>query len=148
MKRHYMEGLPFRLLPRDGKRQRLLEKAQGGDLDAALDVSTMLLAGDGGAPEPQRACETLQPFADKGSAEAQLMLGGILFTIPGCESEGVAWLRKAAEAGLMEAVYLVGVACARGQGVPADREAARRHLRRAAQGGIAEAVLELEQLAR
>jgi TPR repeat protein len=146
MKRHYLEGLPFRLLPRESERQRLIDKARGGDLDAALAAASMLFAGEGGPADALRACELLQDAAEKGSPEAQLMLGGILFTIPDRAAEGVLWLKQAAEAGLIEAVYLVGVACARGQGVPADREGARRLLRRAARAGVVEAALELERL--
>jgi TPR repeat protein len=146
MKWHYMEGLPFYLAPRESERQRLINRARGGNIDAALAAASMLFAGEGGAAELPLACELLQGAAQSGSAEAQLMLGGILFTVPGREVDGLKWLHQAADAGLAEAVYLLGVAYARGQGVPSDREGARRLLRRAARAGIPEASLELERI--
>ncbi|MBZ4422622.1 tetratricopeptide repeat protein [Myxococcus sp. RHSTA-1-4] len=145
----YLRGLPFHLVPRapaSDERARRVAAARAGDAQAALEAASMLFAGEGGPVDVPLATELLSAAAERGSVEATLMLGGMLWSLDGHEREGVKWLREAARLGAAEAVYVLGMACARGRGMPRDVTLARSLLEHAAQSGIEAARVELDRL--
>ncbi|MCY1015841.1 tetratricopeptide repeat protein [Pyxidicoccus sp. MSG2] len=145
----YLSGLPFHLVPRvpgADERAKRVEAARAGDAQAALEAASMLFEGRGGPVDVPLASELLSGAAERGSVEALLMLGGMLWSIDGHEREGVRWLQEAAEHGAAEALYVLGMACARGRGLPRDLELARRFLEQAASSGVVEARDELARL--
>jgi TPR repeat protein len=75
-----------------------------------------------------------------------LMLGKILWSTQGSHHEGVALLCAAAEAGEAEAMYVLGLACFRAQGVEQDLAAARQLQLAAAMRGLPDAQFELSLL--
>ena len=78
--------------------------------------------------------------------DSALVLGKILWSTQGSEREGVALLCEAAAAGEAEALYLLGLACFRGQGVERDLAAARELQLAAATRGLPDAQFELSLL--
>jgi TPR repeat protein len=81
-----------------------------------------------------------------GDAQTALALGKMLWSSPQQAAEGVQLLCAAAEAGAVEAVHVLGLACFRGQGVETDLAAARELQRAAANCGLPEAQFELSLL--
>ncbi len=147
----YLHGLSFHLAPRTApmsERERRVAAARAGDAQAALEAASMLFAGEEGPVDVPLATELLRDAAERGSVEALLMLGGMLWGIDGHEREGVRWLQEAAARGAAEAVYVLGMACARGRGLPRDVVLARQFLEHAERSGVAEARAELERLPR
>lgn len=78
-----------------------------------------------------QAIELLKPLAEKGNPRSQFYLGQIYREGPGLfpgvekdEELGDSWIQKAADAGLPEAEYFVGVSYLIGFGKPKDIEAA------------------------
>ena len=69
-----------------------------------------------------------------------LRVGKILWSTQGTEREGVELLCAAAEAGEAEALYVLGLACFRGQGVDRDLAAARELHLAAASHGVLDAL--------
>ena len=136
-------GLAARAVPRD-ERAELIASARAGSVEAALAAAAMLFAGVHGAADLPLALDLLRGPAERGVAEAALMLGGVLWSIAGREAEGVTWLTGAAERGVAEAIYLLGLAYLRGQEVTCDLPLARALLVRAAEAGVADAQAELD----
>jgi len=69
------------------------------------------------------ALKVLQPFADKGNAEAQLFVGVMYDNgegVPVDYRQAVLWYGKAAEQGNANAQYNLGMMYANGLGVPQD----------------------------
>jgi TPR repeat protein len=81
-----------------------------------------------------------------GDAQTALALGKMLWSSPQQAAEGVQLLCAAAEAGAVEAVHVLGLACFRGQGVETDLVAARELQRAAARCGLPDAQFELSLL--
>lgn len=118
----------------------------------SLGVSVLLLAVSVGELHAQatdaerKELNAIQAKADKGDAEAQLILyshyanGDIVAKNP---SKAAKWLRKAAEQGSARAQCLLGLNYANGVGVKEDKLEAVRWLRRAADQGLAEAQFDL-----
>jgi TPR repeat protein len=73
-------------------------------------------------------------LAEQGDANAQTWLARIYLSMNDLK-EGLAWLRKAADQGNMEAQALLGLAYFRGRGVDKDAQAAAKWLRPAAEKG-------------
>ncbi|MCP3143946.1 tetratricopeptide repeat protein [Pyxidicoccus xibeiensis] len=146
----YLQGLPFHLAPRTAasmsERERRVAAARAGDAQAALGAASMLFAGEEGPVDVPLATQLLRDAAERGSLEALLMLGGMLWSLDGHEHEGVRWLQEAAVLGAAEAVYVLGMASARGRGLPRDVALARQFLEHAERSGIAEARDELARL--
>ncbi|WP_164001700.1 tetratricopeptide repeat protein [Pyxidicoccus caerfyrddinensis] len=145
----YLHGLPFHLAPRTtplSERERRVAAARAGDAQAAMEAASMLFAGEEGPVDVPLATELLRGAAERGSVEALLMLGGMLWGLDGHEREGVRWLQEAAAHGAAEAIYVLGMACARGRGLPRDLELARRFLEHAERSGILEARDELARI--
>ena len=66
--------------------------------------------------------------------------------VPKDDQQAVAWFRKAAERGLADARYSLGLAFEEGRGVPQDITQAIACLRKAAEQGHKEARTKLEEL--
>lgn len=79
-------------------------------------------------------------------SQAALLFGKILWSTQGSHREGIELLRVAAEAGEAEALYLLGLACFRGQGVEKNLAAARELQLAAAMRGLPDAQFELSLL--
>jgi TPR repeat protein len=73
-------------------------------------------------------------LAEQGDANAQTWLARIYLSMNDMK-EGLAWLRKAADQGNMEAQALLGLAYFRGRGVDKDAQVAAKWLRPAAEKG-------------
>jgi TPR repeat protein len=65
--------------------------------------------------------------------------------VPKDDQQAVAWYRKAAEHGLADALYSLGLAYANGRGVPQDKTQALAWLRKAAEKGHIEAKKKLDE---
>jgi uncharacterized protein len=122
----------------------LEEATRLGRAEAAFAAAVLLLSGD--RADPPRGLELLRFAAARGSKEATVMLGEILWSTEGSRQEGVELLRAAAEAGEAEALYVLGLACFRGQGVEKDLAAARELQLAAAMRGLPDAQFELSLL--
>ena len=97
----------------------------------------------------ERAQRLMESRAAQGAPRAMLTLGKIalhgLAGAPDAEA-AVAWFRRAADAGLPEALYEMGVAYEIGRGVPRDADRAREFLLRAAEGRDPTALVRLARL--
>jgi TPR repeat protein len=94
----------------------------------------------------KRQFETLKAQAEKGDAQAQLMLGSLYASGTGVTrdfAKAAKWHRKAAEQGLARAQFHVAQEYADGLGVKQDHAEAVRWLKRAADQGMAEAQFQL-----
>jgi hypothetical protein len=85
----------------------------------------------------------LMAQAEKGDPNAQDVLGGLYIDgqqgVPQNYTEAVKWFRRAADQGLADAQFKLGVAYDRGQGAPQDYEEAIKWYRKAAEQGLAQA---------
>ena len=101
-------------------------------------------AGDRSEP-PAVAEQEVRRAAEAGDPNAQLQLGKHLFWSPDGDAEAsIAWLTKAAEAGVHEATYMLGLAWYRGRGVSeADPVRARALHMAAAESGVPDAQFEI-----
>lgn len=80
----------------------------------------------------------LHSEAEKGAAEAQLLLGNCFCTgrnVPKSPKQAVIWWLKAAEQGAPEAMYNLGCAYSLGEGVPQSDDEAYQWWRRGAEAG-------------
>lgn len=80
----------------------------------------------------------LHSEAEKGAAEAQLLLGNCFCTgrnVPKSPEQAVIWWLKAAEQGAPEAMYNLGCAYSLGDGVPQNDEEAYHWWRKGAEAG-------------
>jgi TPR repeat protein len=97
----------------------------------------------------ERVRRLMEARAAQGAPGAMLTLGKIalhgLAGAPDAEA-AVAWFRRAADAGLPEALYQLGVAYELGRGVPRDAARAREFLLRAAEGRDPTALVRLARL--
>jgi TPR repeat protein len=123
-------------------RSAFLEAAALGNPWAAHDAAVLMLRGDGGPAEPERAIDLLREAAGAGLLPARTLLGRILATDPASSAEALSLLREAGGEGDPEALHLYGLLLFRGQGTVADPAAARDAQRRAADAGWADAMFE------
>lgn len=96
--------------------------------------------------DPLRGLAFLRLAAGQGVPDAVVLLGQILWCSAGSREEGIGYLCAASQAGNAQALYLLGLAHFRGQGVTLDLAAARRFQLRAAKLGHADAQFELSLL--
>lgn len=83
------------------------------------------------AADYNRAARALLPFAERGNARAQAMVGFMFATgqgLPQSYDAAAYWYRLSAEQGDTTAQYLLGLAYDKGQGVPLDEVAAYKWL--------------------
>ncbi|MCM2314768.1 MAG: sel1 repeat family protein [Thermoanaerobaculia bacterium] len=92
------------------------------------------------------ALRLVRPLADKGSADAQFLLGMMYRGgegVPPDETAGASWMLRAAEQGHRRAQFFVGSSYNMGKGVPEDPVEAAKWLLRSAEQGFAAAQLDL-----
>ncbi|MCX6926240.1 MAG: tetratricopeptide repeat protein [Verrucomicrobia bacterium] len=121
-------------------------RADRGNGEAQLDVSTRYLTGNGVDRDVKKALKYLRKAADSGVPRAQCLLGLAFSSGDGVKldkAEGVRWLRRAAEKGLAEAQYDLGMCFANGDGVPKNAVEAIEWYRKAAEQYLPEAEAEL-----
>ena len=99
---------------------------------------------ENGLQDGKEAVKLLRLAAEKGNAEAQIMLGKIyskafygLIGVPRDAKEGTKWYRLAAEQGHIKAQFLLGSSYEFGNGVPENHKKAVKWYRLAAEQGDA-----------
>jgi TPR repeat protein len=85
------------------------QAAELGELDAAANLGTFYELGRQGLPvDRQQAIHWFTLAANQGNASAQDRLGTLYMNTPGTETEGLAWLEKAAEQNRVLSQSLLG----------------------------------------
>ena len=132
--------------------------ADQGQAMAQFSLGACYLQGIGGLPKDEKEAERLfkqsipgvRELAEKGNMYAQTMLGGAYLQgiggLPKDEKLAVFWYRKAADQGLKEAQFALGVCYANGLGLPKDLEQAVKWYRKAADQGDEDAKQALKEL--
>src|SRR4051794_25329505 len=119
--------------------------AEKGDADAAFNLAQAYRLGRG-VPTSLSAAKTwFERAAGKGHVDAQTTLGLLLFQ-NGDQTEGLRWLRAAAEQGEARALLVYGTALFNGDGVTQDPVLGYAYVSRAAAQGLAPAKETLAQL--
>src|SRR4051794_24634844 len=119
--------------------------AEKGDADAAFNLAQAYRLGRG-VPTSLSAAKTwFERAAGKGHVDAQTTLGLLLFQ-NGDQTEGLRWLRAAAEQGEARALLVYGTALFNGDGVTQDPVLGYAYVSRAAAQGLAPAKETLTQL--
>lgn len=141
----FLRGLGTR---RDSVRasEWLLRAAKQGDVDSMANLALMFEVGDGIQADRRKSMRWYRAAAEGGSVLAQMNLGLMLLGRGTRERrmEGVELLKKAARKRHPRALYNLGIAYLRGDGVKADRKAAERYIRKAADLGDKDARAYLE----
>jgi uncharacterized protein len=128
--RRGIPGSPVRANPNVARELYIQAASNFGDPAAQYELGKMLLKGEGGAPNPVQAARWFRLAAQKGNANAQAMLGNMLFqagkTVRGlamltaaferCSAKDCDWIRNmqeqafsvAAEADRRTAISLAG----------------------------------------
>jgi hypothetical protein len=119
--------------------------AEKGDADAQFNLGQAYRLGKG-VPLNLGAAQTwFERAATSGHLDAQTTLGLLLFQ-NGNQSEGIKWLRKAAEQGEPRALLVYGTALYNGDGVTQDRMLGYAYVSRAAALGLVPAQQTLSEL--
>ena len=119
--------------------------AETGDADAQFNLGQAYRLGKG-VPLNLGAAQTwFERAATGGHLDAQTTLGLLLFQ-NGNQSEGIKWLRKAAEQGEPRALLVYGTALYNGDGVTQDRILGHAYVSRAAAQGLVPAQQTLSEL--
>lgn len=124
----------------------LIKSFEGGNAKAGAKVARLI---EHKSAALARAC--WRALALRGSAEAQLALAQSHETQAGSNDEAdwgeaVHWYEQAAQQGLAQAQYALGMLYAAGKGVEQDEALALHYLAAAAQQGVASAAVELAAL--
>lgn len=128
--------------PRQIDRDKLRKDAEAGDANAQYMLAATLI----GAGDRDEGDRWLNAAADQGHSEALYTLATRGFYSSETLTEGAALARRAADAGSVAAMRLLGVAYAEGFGVAPDWAAAVEWVLRAAQAGAPQAMSELALL--
>lgn len=162
----YNLGLKFKrgdigLAQSDAKAYALFAKAAEANYAPAMIESAIALADNRGVDrDPQRALQLLNAVSQRGSAEAMYYIGNLYrqgrtvhqrrgLDLPANDSEALIWYARAAELGHRNAQVRLASMLMNGQGVPAaQRDAAGRYWRLAAQNGSEHAQRQLASLLR
>ena len=136
-----------------GKAFQLLSKsAEAGFLPAMIETALALRGDWGSIPNnPKRAIELLEIAASRGSWEAMYQLGRIYDDVDDVKDphDAIIWYARAAEAGDTRSQERLAQMLAGGDGLPAaQRDAAGRYWRLAADGGSMSAQMQLANLLR
>ena len=119
--------------------------AERGDADAQFNLGQAYRLGKG-VPLNLGAAQTwFERAATSGHLDAQTTLGLLLFQ-NGNQSEGIKWLRKAAEQGEPRALLVYGTALYNGDGATQDRILGYAYVSRAAAQGLVPAQQTLSEL--
>lgn len=131
---------------RDATRKALAAAAEGGHIDAALELGRWALTSRDQAIG-RDAVRTLEHFAKtEPEKEAHTLLGYLTFHGIGCEQDRRASFehqQRGAEAGDADAMFELYVMLSQGIGTPLDAEQAMRWCTRAAEAGSARAMANL-----
>ena len=124
-----------------GRGQALLEEAaRQGLTEAMYRLGEMHLKGTVGMADPMLAESWLQRAAERGHMAALLMLVRLLASDPEPQLEAAtAWCRRAADADVGEAQFLMGQFHLAGEGVLHDPKEAQRWFVRATKNGVMDA---------
>jgi TPR repeat protein len=103
--------------------------------------------------DPKASIHWYRKAADQGFPEAELAMSGWFLTgaeaiLPQSDTEAYLWARRAAEQGLLKAIYAVGYYSENGIGVRADLEEAKRWYLKASKQGHAKSTQRLMDLRR
>jgi uncharacterized protein len=119
--------------------------AAAGDSDAQFNLGQAYRLGRGVPLDLGAAQMWFQRAANSGHLDAETTLGLLLFE-NGSHTEGLKWLRRAADQGEPRALLVYGTALYNGDGVPQDKELGYAFISRAAGQGLAAAKDTLAQL--
>ena len=119
--------------------------AEKGDADAAFNLGQAYRLGRGVPTNLATAKTWFESSAEKGHVDAQTTLGLLLFQ-NGDQTEGLRWLKNAAEKGEPRALLVYGTALVNGDGVTQDPVIGYAYVSRAAAQGLAPAKETLKQL--
>src|SRR6476646_7326824 len=119
--------------------------ALGGDADAQFNLGQAYRLGRGVPINLAMAKSWFEKAANSGHLDAATTLGLLLFQ-NGNQSEGIKWLKQAAEQGEPRALLVYGTALYNGDGVTQDRLLGYAYVSRAAAQGLGPAKDTLEQL--
>ena len=124
--------------------------AEQGNEAAQSRLGRLLLAGEGVPRDPQLGLSWVRKAAEQGYSPAEYTMGVACQygDLDGGLEEAARWFRLAAEAGVAAAQYEMGVALVNGDGVAMDQRKGVDWLQKAAIQGKAEAIADLETLAR
>jgi len=113
-------------------RQALERAAAAGEPEAQVTLATLLLSGEGYAPEPDRALRLLVEAAETGYTPALVRLAEVKSRDPAALEEAAALWTEAARRGSPAAMVAIARALTDGLGAPRDLAAARSRLEEAA----------------
>lgn len=119
--------------------------AEKGDPDAAFNLGQAYRLGRGVSANLAAAKTWFERSAEKGHVDAQTTLGLLLFQ-NGDQTEGLRWLKNAAEKGEPRALLVYGTALVNGDGLTQDPVLGYAYVSRAAAQGLAPAKETLKQL--
>lgn len=135
-----------RALPADTNSADIMPPTPFGDIghSAALDANAILRAEDAIEREDyQTALNIVQPLAEQGNAVAKIHLGGLYIAglgIPKNSTEGLRWIREAADQGNIQAEALLGsIYWGGANGIKKDADEATKWFKKAAAHGDKEA---------
>jgi uncharacterized protein len=121
-------------------RARYLAAAEHKNRLAQFNLAVMLVAGEGGDPDPRQGLDWLRQAANGGLARAQYSLAQFYERgelVDRSLTEATAWYRKSAEGGWRDAQVSLATQYFLGRGAPLDMaEAARWYEKAADQGDI------------
>ena len=119
--------------------------AEEGDADAEFNLGQAYRLGRGVPTNPAAAKIWFERSANQGNVDAETTLGLLLFQ-SGDQSEGLQWLKKAADQGEPRAQLVYGTALVNGDSVTQDPALGYAYVTRAAGGGLEAAKDTLGQL--
>ena len=119
--------------------------AEKGDADAAFNLGQAYRLGRGVPTNLATAKTWFERSAEKGHVDAQTTLGLLLFQ-NGDQTEGLRWLKNAAEKGEPRALLVYGTALVNGDGLTQDPVLGYAFVSRAAAQGLIPAKETLKQL--
>ena len=119
--------------------------AEKGDPDAAFNLGQAYRLGRGVSTNLATAKTWFERSAEKGHVDAQTTLGLLMFQ-NGDQTEGLRWLKNAAEKGEPRALLVYGTALVNGDGLTQDPALGYAYVSRAAAQGLAPAKETLKQL--
>ena len=129
--------------------QTLRARAEGGDVNAQVELGQKYYAGNGVEKSGVEAAKWLRKAAEQGHAPAQYDLAVMLDDGQGVQTdkaEALKWYLQAARQGYAKAQYNLGFNYSHGDGVPQDYAEALSWYRKAADQGFANAQINLGTL--
>ena len=115
--------------------KRMIEMAEGGDVQSQLQLAEMHSIGRLGQPDHNASFKWAKMAADQGNPIGQYVVARAYRLgqgVPKDEEEAMKWFLKAADSGHSQAQFDLGVALYKGQGMPKNVEKGVVWLRKAA----------------